>query len=281
MVDPKFALIAAGLALYAIPALAQDDPQAACDHCDVQQADLPPASYREPAPRIQSERRVYVARTEQVTRTSYSEGYLSWPGKESGGEAAGFGPQYGPDQMQCPPVRPGERVISCRYVPLAQQGGEANIAQGGGVIYADGGVGPEYIAGGGGGGGTTIIEGGNASASSSASASASASASVSININDHLHNKPPKGGGYPPSSHMPPPGGGYWPPGSMKPPSGGGSWPSGSMPPSGGGSWGGGSMASNNGYGSWPSGGAMHSGYGGVGGGHSAAHTASHGHGRR
>jgi hypothetical protein len=270
MVDPKLAMIATALALSAAPALAQDDP-GACDRCAAPHGDLPPAVYAQP-PRFQSDGRVYVTRSETVTRASYSEGYLSWPGKDTDGGVPGFAPQYGPQSIPCPPVRPGERVISCRYVPIAQQ---ADIAPMGGVLYADGGVGPEYIAGGGGGGGTTIIEGGaSASSSSSASASASAiaSANVSVLIEERQKHKP-KGGGYSPP---PPSGGGYWPPGSMTPPSGG-SWAPGSMS-------GGGSLASNDRYGSWPSGG-MGSGSGGVGGGHGASHpvshTTSHGHGRR
>ena len=273
MVDPKLAMIAAALALSAAPALAQDDPGAACDHCAVSQTDLPPAADAAPASRFESERRVYVTRSESVTRASYSEGYLSWPGKDSGGEGARFEPQYDHQSMPCPPVRPGERVVSCRYVPFAQQ---ADIAPMGGVLYADGGVGPEYISGGGGGGGATIIEGGaNASASSSASASAVASANVSVLINEHMNHRPPKGGYTPP-----PPSGGGWPPGSMTPPSGG-SWGPGSM--TGGGSWPSGSMASGGRYGSWPSGGM---GSGGVGAGHGVTHSVGHpashgGHGRR
>jgi len=266
MIDPKLAMIAAALALSAAPALAQDDP-GACDRCERPRTD---AAYAEPASRFQSERRVYVTRSETVTRASYSEGFLSWPGKDSGGGAPGVDAQYGPQSMPCPPVRPGERVISCRYAPFAQQ---ADIAPMGGVLYADGGVGPEYIASGGGGGGTTIIEGGaSASSSSSASASAAASANVSVFIDERQKYKP-KGGGYSP----PPPSGGGWPPGSMTPPSGG-SWGPGSM---GGGSWPSGSMTSSDRYGSWPSGGM---GSGGVGHGmsHTVGHPASHGgHGRR
>jgi hypothetical protein len=259
MVDPKLALIAASLALYAVPAFAQDDAQLACDRCA--------------APQARYQRETYVVRSEAVTRVSYSQGYLNWPGKDDGAMAGprGPGPEYGPDAdgpggPQCPPVRPGERVISCRFVPLARREEQADIAPAGGVLFADGGVGPEFIPSGGGGGGSTIVE---ASANSSSSASASASASASINesivINERPNHKPPNKGNYPPPSY--------------KPPSSGGSWPSGSMP-SGGGYGSSGSMASNDRYGSWPSG-TMSSGSGGVGGGHSRAHSVSHGHGRK
>jgi len=265
MVDAKLVMIATAVALYAAPALAQDDPRGACDRCA--------------APQVQYYRQTYSARSETVSRVSYSEGYLTWPGKD-GGEMAGPqgpGPQYGPDGYgpggpPCPPVRPGERVISCRYLPFAQQ---ADIAPSGGVLYAEGGVGPEYIPGGGG-GGTTIIEGGsNASSNSSSSASASASASITINENNNQRPYKKGGGGYWGGGSMG--GGGSWPSGSMSG-GGGGSWPSGSMGGSGSGSWPSGSMSG--GGGSWPSGSMGSSGSGGVGG-HSGSHGGSHGHGKK
>ena len=191
MVNPKLAFIAAALALTAAPALAQVDPQAACDRCAAPQTQTRWVSEADHADYTSTSRRVqqtYTARTERFTRTAYSESYLSWPGKDGRDEAAegpesrpGPGAQEGP---ACPPVNPGERVISCRYRPFAPPAPQADNAPMMGVLYADGGVGPDFIpSGGGGGGGITIIGGGSGSGSGSGSASSSSSAFASASVN--------------------------------------------------------------------------------------------------
>ena len=288
MVDSRAMLFAAAMAVYAAPALAHDGD---CEGCTAPA--WPPAVSAEPAPYapVHYERRTEVVREESVTRVSYDGGYLTWAGKDAGGP----GPQDGPGpfdraQPPCPPVRPGERVLSCKFVPFAQRQPQAEEAPVSSVLYAEGGVGPDYIPeGGGGGGGTTIIEGGSSNSSSSAFASASASANIStsITIDEHQHDHEHEhqkggGGGYS--------GGGSWGSGSMGGGhsgggSGGGSWGQGSMS-GGGGSWSGGGMASNSQHGSWPSGGgemgSWSSGGVGHGMGHaSGGHSVSHGHGRK
>ena len=317
MVDSRAMLFAAAMAAYAAPALAHDGD---CEGCAAPQA-WPPAVSAEPAPyapplrpEVRYERRSEVVREESVTRVSYAEGYLNWPGKDAGGPGPQDGPGYGPGpydraQPPCPPVRPGERVLSCKFVPFAQRAPQAEEAPISSVLYAEGGVGPDYIPeGGGGGGGTTIIEGGSGNSSSSAYASASASANVSTSItidehqheheHDHEHQKGGGGGSWGGGGSN---GGGSWGQGSMGGGSqgggswgggsmsgghsGGGSWGQGSMS-GGGGSWSGGGMASNSQHGSWPSGGGAMGSWSSGGVGHSMGHASSghgvsHGHGRK
>lgn len=239
MVGSKAAWLATAVTLCAAPSFAQD----ACDGC----APRPQSDWSADSGRaIGADRRVvyeqshadrasyderYVERSRTVTRVAYSDGYLTWAGKDAGGgyvdgDAYDQGPRG--RMPDCPPVKPGEHVISCRYVPLRRPAPpqEADIAPAGGVLYAEGGVGPDYIAGGGGGGGTTIIEGGSSSSFASASASASVNASIIIKEREGGHQPPHKGGG------------GSWGGGGGS--MGGGSWGGGS----GGGSWGGGGSMS-------------------------------------
>jgi hypothetical protein len=169
------------------------------------------------AAREQDDRR---SRQGQVYRTSF----LTWSGKveqqaySSESYAYGSGQYVGQGRAGpgCPATRPGERVLSCHYVPFAPPPPPPEAEAGGGDFYADGGVGPAVIGGGGGGGpsnaqemiGTSANSGyfsfvgvrgsssssasgsgmgsgsgtANASSSSASSASASISASLSSSI---------------------------------------------------------------------------------------------------
>lgn len=94
------------------------------------------------------------------------------------------------------PVRPGERLIACRYVPFASPSPEQGVAVSEGAFV--GGADADYAYGyanGGGGGGYRMSSAG-AIATSSASATASAYSSSQVSVDVSVHDQYQRRGGY-------------------------------------------------------------------------------------